>query len=289
MKFRFVFYFKEIFKVKKITKTLFLLLSLQLTFIYAKRTIVNEIVVRVNGVNILKSDLQMPRIGNNGKPYPLEALINEELMFQKAAEKKLLPTKLEVEKQIVSLKAANNLQHLSDEQFDAELQKEGFSLNDYKLQLARILAGEKLKQVEINEKVIVTSQEVENYYNNNPEYTKESYWIKLAIIPEKSIKDGKAVIKKSELQWDDLGWISRKDMSQNLTFVFKMKKNQISKPIKISDRYQLIKLVDKQAKKLKSLDERYIKIEKKLLFKKRSDLEKELQSKIRDKSTIVYF
>ena len=142
----------------------------------AGRVIVDEIVARVNGINILKSDAEMDRIGNNGKPYSIEELITEELMFQKAAERKLLPTKIEVEKQVSAIKAANNLQ--TDEELDKQLKEEGFDLNTYKLQLAKILAGEKLKQIEINEKVVVTSQEVEEYCKNNPEHTRESYWIK---------------------------------------------------------------------------------------------------------------
>ncbi len=78
------------------------------------RFIVDKIIARVNGVNILQSSLEQPRIANEGGLYSLEEAITEELFVQKAIENHFLPTTLDVERQIVSFKMANDMADISD-------------------------------------------------------------------------------------------------------------------------------------------------------------------------------
>ena len=253
-----------------------------------ERQVVDKIVARVNGANILKSDLNKPRLNKNGEFYTLEEIVNEELLCQKAAEKKILPTELEVEKQIASLKIYNGLSDLSEEEFEDELKREGFELREYKNQLARMLASEKLKHAEFSERVVVTSQQVEDYHKNNPEKENEKYSLKMCEVPSDCINDQGEFIQKIDYKWEDLGWIEKKDLSANLSFVSKMNVNQISKPKKIGKFYQMVKLEEKKSERLKTLDERYSQIERTLQEEKREKFEKEFEKELKGKALIIY-
>lgn len=266
---------------------LFLLLVFSLNANLFGRTVVDKIVARVNGINILKSDLDKPRIGNTGKPYSLDQLVMEEVLFQKSADPKapVMPTQAEVDRQITMMKISNNLQNMPDEEFEQQLKEEGFSLPEYRNQMARILASEKVKHLEINEKIVITSNEVEGFCKKNPEYSKESCWIKIADIPKKQ-KD--KALNKDKLDWDDLGWVSRKDVAPDLAFIFDMEKGEVSKPVKRDDQFQVVMIVDKKNRRLKTLEERYIDIERKLQNEKRAKLEREFEDNMKKEATIVF-
>ena len=92
--------------MKKIN--VFLLLNIiNFILVFAKQDkpkikLVDKIVSRVNGVNVLRSDLKKIRISKNGRPFTLQEAMIDELLFQKSIQRKMLPTELDVEKQIVS-------------------------------------------------------------------------------------------------------------------------------------------------------------------------------------------
>ena len=179
-----------------------------------KKTTVDKIVVRVNGVNILKSTLEKPQSVASGQRLSLEAAINEELLFQKAAEHKMLATSAEVDKQITSLKIRSGLVDLSDEDFEKELKQEGLTLADYKSQIAKFMAVERLKMAQFSEKGVVMSQEVEEFYKKNPSWSEEKYNLQICDLSESDVdKDGNSVADKSGGKWDDLGWILKKDLN----------------------------------------------------------------------------
>ena len=254
--------------------------------LFASRQVVDNIVARVNGVNILKSDLVQPRIGNNGKPYSLDDLIMEEVLLQKAADPKrpLLPTPLEIERQIVAIKSANNLGIISDEEFEKQLKEEGFTLDMYKNQLARILSAEKIKHVEINEKIVITAQVVDNHCKKNPEYTKEMYLIKIAELPSDQVDKE---IDEKKLSWENFEWTAKEKISSDLSFVFNMKKGEISKPEKINDQHQVVKLVDKKERRLRTVEERYSEVERFLQNEERKKLEKDFEKEIKKDALII--
>ncbi len=278
--------------MKKINLVLFLSF-VTFGFVYANQVkpkikLVDKIVARANGVNILKSDLKKIRISKNGQPFSLQEAIIDELLFQKSVQRKMLPTELDVEKQIVALKINNGLTDLSDAQFEEELKQEGFTIQEYKGQLTKMLAVEKLKHAEFSERVVVTSQEVEEYYKKNPIKIQEKYLLKMCELPKDSVNEDGKLTKKIDFKWDDLSWINRSDLSSNLKFVCNMKKGQICKPLKIGSGYQMIKLEDKQAEHIKTLDQSYVEIERKLHNQKKSEFEKLFEKELFEKATIVY-
>src|SRR5258707_15686060 len=87
----------------------------------SKRWTVDKIIARVNGVNILQSDLKVARMAKEGGKFTLDEAIVEELLFQRAAEMQTLPTSFEIERQLVSFKMQNNLTELSEQEFEDQL------------------------------------------------------------------------------------------------------------------------------------------------------------------------
>ena len=180
--------------------------------LHAERFSIDKIKARVNiegfkGVNILESDLKRPRIEKEGRKYTLDEAIMEQLLYQKAVEKHLLPNAADIERQIVAFKMQNDISNMSDAEFEAQLKESGFTqtsfqksvLDEYKEQLARIMAIENLKRAEISEKIIVSSQEVEDYYKKNPTYTKAEYHLKIATIAPQDVENYKDLIASTKL------------------------------------------------------------------------------------------
>lgn len=249
---------------------------------------VDKIVARVNGVNILKSNLEKPQIITGGQTLSLKDSIREELLFQKAVERKMLPTVAEVNKQIASLKIRNGLTGMTDDEFELELEKEGLKMSDYKRQMSRYIAVERLKAAEFSERIVVTSQEVDDFYAKNPSYTEEKYHINICELRDGDVDKEGNLISKNSLVWDDLGWIAKKDLNKNLAFVSTLKKDEISNPTKISDSYQVVKMIDRTDKNLRTLDERYTEIEYALQDRKKSVFEKEFDIELKKDSSIIY-
>src|ERR1700689_4938249 len=67
-----------------------------------QRILIDKIVARVNGSNILLSDLMLPRISKEGAPYTLDELVFEEILFQRAGEMQMLPSVLDIDRHIVA-------------------------------------------------------------------------------------------------------------------------------------------------------------------------------------------
>ena len=250
--------------------------------------LVDEIKVRVNGVNITKQFLEKPQAVMGGQGLSLEAAINNELLFQRASERKLLATTAEVNKQIINLKINNGIAHLSDEELEKELLEEGLSFAEYKGQMGRFIAIERLKGAEFNERVVVTSQDIKDYFNKNQSWSEEKYLLKICELQDDSVDENGILIKKDNLKWDDLGWIKKDDLSSSMSFVSNMKKSQICKPVKIGDSYQLVEVVDRSEKFLKSLDDRYNEIEMFLQEEKRAKFGVEFEKELRADASIVY-
>ena len=270
---------------------LFLSLSFIICSLHGWRECVDKIVLRVNGANILKSDVEQPRLDKGGKTYSIDELVDNELLFQKAAERKLLPTGTDIEKNMTSWKTANNFTHMSDDQLSERLKTEGFSLEKYKNQLGRILSVRNIKQLEISERVVVTSKEIEGYFKKKPQYAEEQYLVQTALIPfdeAKNIKKIDNLSKRKDLEWINVDWIEKSNVAEKMKFICSMKKGEISKAVKTDDGYQLIKLIDRHDRKEKTLDESWVSIEKKLQDEKKDSFEREFVRELREKASVVY-
>ncbi len=258
--------------------------------------IIDKIIVLVNGTRILKSDLDKPRISRDGGKYNLDELIEEEILLQRAIDRHMLPTESDIERQVVTFKLQNGLGDLSATAFEDELKKFGFTLKEYKYQIGRLIACENIKRMEVTDKIVITSQEVENYFNSNPEETPEEYYLKMIPLqPDNSNQTNKDKEPNLDKKFNlnkadtvDLGWIKKEDLDPRFEFVLTMKKGQISKHVNVNDKDYVIEVSDKKESHQKSLNERYSEIEKLLTQKKQIKLIKNFENDLKKNSTIIY-
>lgn len=254
-----------------------------------KRWIVNKIVTRINGKNILQSDLTRPRVDKNGQFLTLEDAILEEACVQQAQEKHMMPTQADIKRQIVSLKIANDISDMNDEDFEQQLKQElGISIDQYEKQLGRILAVENVKQAEISEKVFVSSQEVEKIYEKHPEYSKDQYLLHLCSIQPEQVHNYQTLIKEDKVLWKDLGWVHKEEIDAQFSEILSMKPHEISKPKESDGKFIVLKLEDKKERHLKTLQERYGSIEKQLQEKKQKSILTKFKENLIKSALIIF-
>lgn len=253
-----------------------------------KRELINKIDVRVNGVNILMSDLEKPRLAKNGKPFMLDEAIFDELLYFRAAELKMLPSDVDIEHQITNFKVQNGLDQLSDDAFEEELKAGGMDLKEYKRQYGRLIAVENIKRTETSEKLMVTSQEVERSYQKNPPVQQEAYHLKTCMLPQGQHEKSKELVAQNKVEWEDLGFIETAKISKDFSIVFSMKPGDFSEPLEMDDHYELISVVEKRDQRQKTLQESYQEIEHRLQDEKRDRCLKDLEKDLKAKASIVY-
>lgn len=249
-----------------------------------KLWVIDRIVALVNGVRILKSDLDKPRISKDGGKYDMDELIREELLIQKAIERHLIPAEADVERQIVAFKLQNGLGELSESEFEEELKRFGFSSKEYKIQIGRLIATSNVTRMEVVDKIVITSQAVEDYYKKNPEHTPEEYHLKM--IPAEIGSDKEIKLNRDAVV--DLNWVKKEDLDPKFEFVLKMKKGEISDIVSVNNKDYVIEVADKKESHLKTLDERYQEIEKFLMQQKQDKLVKRFETDLKKNSTIIY-
>lgn len=229
-----------------------------------KCEVVDRIIAFVDGVKVLQSDLEMSRIAKDGGTYNLDEIIFELAMLKRASERHVLPSEADVDRQIVGFKVQNGIGDISEADFEKYLKPYNFTSQKYKEQMGCLLAVENLKRMEITDKIIITSQEVESYFNNHPEYSAEEYRLKMNPVKKKNDKDK-----------IDLGWVKREELDKKFHFVFDMKNGEISEnPVEINGKEYFVEVLDKKERKKITLSQRYGDIER-LLTKEK--MEKELK------------
>ena len=156
-------------------------------------------------------------------------------------------------------------------------------LETYKYQLARHIATANVRRAEMSEKIVVTTQDVKDYYEKHPIYM---FHLKVTTINKDQLDQKDVLIKEGKVDWKDIGEINKEDIGKNFHCVFNLKKGAVSKPIPTEDgNYQLVMLVNKREK---TLDERYGEIEKMLQHKQRKKFFEEFEEELKGKATIIY-
>uniref|UniRef100_I2Q140 Parvulin-like peptidyl-prolyl isomerase n=1 Tax=Desulfovibrio sp. U5L TaxID=596152 RepID=I2Q140_9BACT len=166
-------------RLPKICLMLALLVALAAT---AQATeLVDKVVAVVNGklitmfdVNARLSDLLQRTQGVSLKPddpqatelrrQVLESMINDILIEQEAARLKVTISETELDSQIDEIKKKNNL---TQQQFVAELTKEGMTLKDFRERMRLDSVKKRLLGFMVHRKVLVTDDEVRDYYEKN--------------------------------------------------------------------------------------------------------------------------
>lgn len=273
---------------KKVSEAVSTGLSKRSVVSLGNRKVVDKIVARVNGRNILLSDINRPRIDKSGAKYTLEEAIEHELLFQQAAKKKLLAKNIDIDKYILAWKETNQLTNISDEEFENRLKKDGLTIRSYREQLSKILAIKNLRQFEVSERVVITAREVEEFYKKNPVYSEDRYLLKVKIVAFDKAKNEEEAVLYKDATWVDLGWIDRSRLADNMKFITGMKEGEFSEAIKAEDGYQIFKLDKFDASHKKSIDESWTEIERKIQEKKIAKFEEEYVVELRKKASVIY-
>ncbi len=252
-----------------------------------ERYTINKIVARVNGENILQSFLEEPRIEKNGQPFTDKEAITNVLLFQRATTMHLRPTEEDINRNLVAFKIQNNLTDLSDKEFEQELKRAGFDLPTYKTQIGRMLATDRVKQVESSQNSVIPYDQIQEVYDATPEYTIAEYYIKVATIPTNKFQEDQRV-SDYVLDWDEAAWIDEPNLAEKYLHVIKaMKVGTISEPIASNNEYDVINLVDKREPRLKTLNERYSQIERALQEKNLAAFATTFEEDLEKEATIV--
>ncbi len=137
-----------------------------------------DVVATVNGHAIMRADLDkayQAQLGDSPQQQQLSqeqadslrlnvlrALIDQEIVEQRAAKMNLTATNEEVDAKLAEMKAP-----YTEEQFQERLKASNQTVDDLKHALRRNLTISKLMNKEINSKITVTDADVANYYNQH--------------------------------------------------------------------------------------------------------------------------
>ncbi|KOP67562.1 peptidylprolyl isomerase [Bacillus sp. FJAT-18019] len=217
----------------------------------------NQAIAKVNDVSITKDKLYDELVEIGGK-QTLNTMITEELLQQELNKKSITVTDADVDKDIETLKAS----FPSEAQFESALQQNGMTMDDLKEQTKTQIELKKL----MGDKIKVTDEEVKEIYDQNkdsfatPEQVRASHILvetkEEAEKIEKQLKEGAdfAAIAKEKNQdatkdtGGDLDFFGRGEMDPAFEeAAFKLKKGEISAPVKSSFGYHIIKVTDRKA------------------------------------------
>lgn len=248
----------------------------------------DRIVARVNGENILLSDLNESRIDKDGQRQTLDEAIAESLLIHKGVENKFKIEDLEVEKQIANWKEQIGFSNKSDEAFEAWLkEKAGLTIKRAKRQFRRMLMAQQVKGWLLSDKGFIAPKRIREYFEKNQVFQEDRYNLRSAFVERDDVHNGKlgdGVV----LEWVDLGWIEKTMLSEKMSFIGAMAEGEISAPIENEQGFQVIQLVDTEERRLKTFEEREVEITKLLQDQEVEKAEKVLIDQLKDKASIVY-
>ena len=183
----------------------------------------------------------------------------------------------------------------------------GKSFKNKLLELKETQMALKLREEFILDTVEVTPQEVREFYENNKKiYTLPAQThIKEIMLGSKKeagdilkkVKSGadfSKIAQEKTLRTDvgkkggDLGYIQESQYPKLFEAAFKLRKNQVSEPIKLSDPrfgevYSIIKLIDKKSKEVKNFSEVKEDARLKVMWEKRNKVMKSWTEKAKEK------
>lgn len=270
--------------------------------------ILEQILVKVNGDIITKTDLEQRQIGAlrqrdpNFRPASDAELqkalvevtpdvivnaVDELLLVQRGKELGYTLGTEQFRNIVESIKKENKIE--TEEQFLGALKQEGMTLDDLRRQLERQMLISRVQQVEVSGKIAVAEEEVKKYYAEHPDAftTQPQLTLREILIsvasPDKGVnvaQDDEARTKAEEIrkrveggepfarlasEVSDsgskangglIGPIARTDLSPELLKeIDPLKVGQVTRVLRTTRGYQIIKLESATDRKVKTLDE----------------------------------
>lgn len=246
----------------------------------------------------------------------IEKMIEKELFYQEA-----LNTGLKADKNLIETERAKTVKRLGGEkEFNFALENAGLSDKQYREKLRKKYLIEELIEHEINDRTVVSDQEVKDYYEQNkksfmrPEARRIKH-ILISVKPtasseerlqkKKKAQDMIARLKSGEdmavLAWDnsdgphrvkggDMGLVHKGRLDKNLEEeVFKLKPGQISNIIETIYGYHIARVEEIKTPDQMSLEQVSDRIQAKLKKEKESKLLQDLKQRLKAKARIEVY
>lgn len=213
----------------------------------------------------------------------LQLLVDEKISDEKVRELEIEVTPENVDAAIEKIKRDNNF---TQEDLVANLKSQGITYEAYRKNIRNELKRLRLINVEVKSKIIITEEKIKEYYNQHKDKFRNEGKVHLATIflkqkgPSSRIEDSPAYRKAKEIvmrarngedfgsmarkysqgpgtrDGGDLGFFKTDQLDPELIRIIKdMPPGGVSEPIARPSGMQIIKLVERQERRQKSLDE----------------------------------
>lgn len=282
--------------------------------------LVNRIVAVVNGEIITLHDLNQEittntfskekslEEGNSKQQDPLkreflESMINDILLVNEAQRLQMQVSDVEVENRIQQI---IKRQDVSQEQLEKILKKQNMSMDDFKKQIRENILKKRLLNSMVTQKVVVTNEEIRQYYNEHSNIYEEpkSFHLKLMALGDRErLRQVRNEIRTDKLSFQealqqcsldsesglsgDLGFLAWKDLKQGWKEAVKnLQPGDVSHIFQIKDQYGFLYLDAVRSEEKKSLEEAQKQIRQVIRSEKLERQFQEYMQRLRSKAVI---
>ncbi|WP_291318445.1 SurA N-terminal domain-containing protein [Desulfonatronospira sp.] len=177
----------------------------------AEASSVNRIVAHVNGESITLFDLEKrvemflglfedisldklpPAQQEETRKHVLEQMINDILMRQEAERYQIEVRSREIQEHIERVKQNNNM---SQEELEQHLHVQGLSMDDYKKQIRDSMLRQRVMNIMVQRKTLVTRDQIKQYYEDNIQDFKKEKRVHLKVLVVPGVEEAESLLEK---------------------------------------------------------------------------------------------
>jgi len=262
------------------------------------RECIDEIVAIIYGSErtrvLCRSELV--RLSIDGMPRTFRGIVIEELVYQDALRNHMPIDDAAVDKYIAGIRQQYGL---SEEGIAQIFLQSGYTYQEGREQLRLVYAVNGMTEYKITSHLIITREEVVDYYNAHPIIEEKKYNIEKAFIPfnlyeEPTIQKDALVhaVKQGnadQFEWISLGWLKDTDLLAHLRFIVDMQPGDLTMPQETDGGFELYRLAAKSEKKQVSLEARYKEIEHELRRPKLEKMKVQYENTVLASAQIICF
>jgi parvulin-like peptidyl-prolyl isomerase len=231
-----------------------------------KRILIDETALIIHGPEreriVCLSEID--RLSIDGRKLTKDHLITEELLFQETIKYKVPIDEAIIDKYLANIQKDHKV---SIDQIKDIFKSAGYTYAEGRDQLRMMYASNMILDNKIRARLIVPEKEVIAYYEAHPVMKEPKYLLEVGHIPfdyavapvEQQKKIQKAIDTNAlaNVSWREPFWIIENDLSDTIDFVTEMAPGQISKPLMVSNGFEVYKLRDKKPMRKVALRKRY--------------------------------
>ena len=152
-----------------------------------------------------------------------------------------------------------NERGLTRDQIKEMCKKSGFTIEEVKKELnEQNLLGQCTQSIiALKSDIYVSAEEIEAYYNNNPEYSEESYIIQRGIYNGNISEMPTKISLKNAIKWEDSYSIKKNELSEAFSKINNISNGEFITIIQNENNVEIYKLITKNLSTIISLEERY--------------------------------